>query len=162
MKKMTEMEALCEVIVLELIEIKTHLCNRRELEGGVGLGGLINSLLYRKDQEESKRTRNEKVQDEDEDEECEESSEEESNSEYWRSCHSKSEEDLEECRESMRDALYENSKLRKELVSLKSLIKKLFNADQIHPNQREEVRQELLKCDDVMDGIDGRLTDKRE
>lgn len=80
MEKMTEMEALCEFIVLELIEIKTHLCNRREFEGGVGLGGLINSLLYRKDQEEEKR-KDAKVQEEEGDEECEEGSEEEDSSE---------------------------------------------------------------------------------
>lgn len=76
MEKMTEIEALCETVVLELIEIKMHICNGRDFEGGVGLGGLINSLLYRKDQEEDKR-KDEEVQDEDEDEECEESSEEE-------------------------------------------------------------------------------------
>lgn len=74
MEKMTPIEALCEAVVLELIEIKTHLCNGRDFEGGVGLGGLINSMLFRKDQEEDKR--NEEVQNEECCEKCEESSKE--------------------------------------------------------------------------------------
>mgnify|MGYP000992933182 CR=1 FL=1 len=87
MEKMTEIEALCEHIVLELIEVKMHLCNGRDFEGGVGLGGLINSLLFRKDQEEEKR-KNAKVQEEEGDEECEEGSEEEDSSEdsYFLEC----------------------------------------------------------------------------
>ena len=73
MKESSRESAMLELVVSELVEIKMHLCNGREFEAGVGLGGLINSLLNRKDMLEE----DEEVQDEDEDEECEESSEKE-------------------------------------------------------------------------------------
>ena len=62
---------------MELCELKHHICNGRHFEAGVGLGGLINSLLNRQDILEE----DEEVQDKDEDEECEESSEEEDHQE---------------------------------------------------------------------------------
>ena len=154
MEKMTEMEALCEAVVLELIEIKHHLCNGRELEGGVGLGGLINSLLYRKDREEEKR--NEEVQDEECDEECEEGSEEE---DYKAMYIEKSEEFLEQ-REDLIDFREENKILKLLKKQSFELLQDLYNNDQIHPNHREQVRQLLLKTDEFVDGMLGRITSK--
>jgi len=71
-----------ESTITELFEIKTHLCNGRDFEGGVGLGGLIQSLFHK--QTLLSEDEDEEVQDENEDEECEESSEEEDNSELYR------------------------------------------------------------------------------
>lgn len=80
MKETSREKSMLELVVSELVEIKMHLCNGREFEAGVGLGGLINSLLNRQDMLEE----DEEIQDEDEDEECEESPEEEDNSELYR------------------------------------------------------------------------------
>lgn len=73
----SSIEAICELIVNELFEIKMHICNERYFEGGVGLGGLMNSVMNRQLQEADHRRKNEKVQDEECDEEYEEGSEEE-------------------------------------------------------------------------------------
>lgn len=156
MKKMSVERAMLETVISELYEIKCHLCNERKFEGGVGLGSLISSLIVRASSLEEEE---EKQQ-----EECENCGEDK------RECgcvqvglaekyESKSEE-VKELQKDMRDALYENSKLRSQLNSLKSLIKKLFNADQVHPNQREEVRQELLKCEETQNQFDGQFCNK--
>jgi hypothetical protein len=78
MEKMTELEALCESVVLELIEIKMHLCNQRYFEGGVGLGGLISSLLNRQYKEQEERKKDKESQDENCCENCEENDSQES------------------------------------------------------------------------------------
>jgi hypothetical protein len=44
MKEMTKLEALCDRVIMELFEVKMHICNERHFEGGIGLGILINSL----------------------------------------------------------------------------------------------------------------------
>lgn len=77
MEERSAIEALCEIIVNELFEIKMHICNERYFEGGVGLGGLISSVVNRQLQEADHRRKNEKVQEEKSNKECEESSEEE-------------------------------------------------------------------------------------
>lgn len=77
MEERSEIKALCELIANELFEIKMHICNERYFEGGVGLGGLISSVLNRQFEEEKHRRKNEEVQKEESNEECEESSEEE-------------------------------------------------------------------------------------
>ena len=82
MEERGEIEAFCEIISNELFEIKMHICNERYFEGGVGLGGLLSSVVNRQMQEEHARKKNEEVQDEEIDEECEESEEEEVEDDY--------------------------------------------------------------------------------
>lgn len=57
LEKMTEIEGLCETIILSLFEIKNHICNERYFEGGVDLGCLITSLGERQAFEERTRRR---------------------------------------------------------------------------------------------------------
>lgn len=156
MEKRSVERAMIDTVVSELYEIKCHLCNHREFEAGVGLGSLISSLMIRGDSldEESEKLAAE----------CENCGEDK------RECgcvqvglaekYDSKAEEVKELQQDVRDALYENSKLRNQLNSLKSLIKKLFNADQVHPNQREEVRQELLKCEETQNQFDGQFSNK--
>ncbi len=77
-----QIESFCEVIANELFEIKMHIFNERYFEGGVGLGGLLSSVVNRQMQEAHERSKNEEVQDKEVDEECEESEEEEVKDDY--------------------------------------------------------------------------------
>lgn len=140
MEKMSREHAMLDLIVMELCELKHHLCNGRQFEAGVGLGGLINSLLNRKDILEEE---DEEVQDEDEDEECEESSEEENSFE-----------------EDYIAERVKNKELEKRLKESFELLKGLYNNDHIFPDQREETRQFLLRTDEFIDGNYGRIIPK--
>ncbi len=155
MEKMTEMETLCDYIVLELIKIKMHICNDRDFEGGMGLGGLINSLLYRKDTAEAKR-KNEKVQEEDCEEECEDGEEEED----YKTMYTEKCEEFVELRENMIDFRQENKKLNRQTKESFTLLKDLYNHDHIFPDHRGLVRQFLMGTGEFMDGCNGRITDK--
>jgi len=114
MKETSREKSMLELVVSELVEIKMHLCNGREFEAGVGLGGLINSLLNRQDMLEE----DEEVQDEDEDEECEESSEEEeTDEEFYQRCH--------------KNLLEENKLIRDCLDKTKIYLKEILKKDHI-------------------------------
>ena len=80
--------------------------------------------------------------------------------EYWRSSYNKSQEEVEELKENMRDALYENSKIRGGWKELISLLLTLYNDDQVHPNQRGIVYEVLMKTEELEDGCHGRLISK--
>ena len=110
----------------------------------------------RQTKEANERNKNEEVQDEECKKECEESEEEE---DYKAMYIEKSEEFLEQ-RENLIDFREENKKLRSLNKQVFELIKELYNNDQIHPNQREQVRQLLLKTDEYVDGMLGRITSK--
>lgn len=157
MEKMTKIEALCETVAMELVEIKMHICNGRLFEGGVGLGGLISSVVDRQFKEQEARKKNEEVQDEECDEECEEGSEEE---DYQTLYYAKCEEFIEK-REELIDYREENKKLNNLNTRCFDLMKELYNNDQVHPNQREDVRQLLLQTDEFQDTLNGRLTRKQ-
>lgn len=55
----------------------------------------------------------------------------------------------------------ENNGLKESIKQLTELLGKLYNEDQVHPNQREEVRVALLKTDEYMDGHYGRVMRKK-
>jgi len=124
MEEMNEIEALCEAVFLELTEIKMHICNERHFEGGVALGGLINSVINRQYKEQKARKENEKVQKERHDKECEESSEEEDSDS----------EDEDEDDEYDTDETYLIKNLKGQLYKC--------NADLIELRQKDEERSE--------------------
>ena len=156
MEEMGQIEAFCDVMANELFEIKMHICNERYFEGGVGLGGLLSSVINRQMQEKHERSKNEEVQDEEVDEECEESEEEE---DYKAMYIEKSKEFLGQ-REDLIYLREENKIINLLIKQSFDLLQDLYNNDQIYPNNREQVRQLLLKIDEFDDGTLGRIISK--
>lgn len=61
----------------------------------------------------------------------------------WERAYREKSEEYEEKKLDLKDACDENIKIRASLTDLKVLIKKLLTDDQIHPNQRDEVKRKL-------------------
>ncbi|MDD3471773.1 MAG: hypothetical protein PHS86_03230 [Syntrophaceae bacterium] len=140
-------------LINELTQLSDFLVSGNLFNAGYLIGRLQGDLVILHEQIEMV----EKGFNEDDEEEDEE---EDGDVDYWRSGYHKLEEDIEEQRQNIKDALYENSCIRNELNSIKEIVLKLYNDDQIHPNQRGEIAKVLVNCEDLMYGLDGKIVKK--
>lgn len=141
-------------ILMELYEIKFHLCNQRHFEGGVALGGLINSLISLRDQEISKKHADHNDnQDEDRDED------EEDSYNYKEVYEEKCEEimHLKTCLSINKEV---NKDLETELNDLNTLIKQLLSNDHVYPESREIIEKKLLESEELIINSEGRIVKK--
>ena len=93
----------------------------------------------------------EEDEDEDEDEEID-----------WKAAYDEKDEEHRESRRVIVELRQEHNGLKESIKQLTDLLGKLYNDDQVHPNQREEVRVALLKTDEYMDGHYGRVMRKSQ
>lgn len=80
--------------------------------------------------------------------------------EDWKAAYDSKEDDYQEARELIREFKEDNHELITRKNQLTELLLKLYNDDQVHPNQRGEVREILVKTDEFMDGFNGRIVSK--
>lgn len=133
-------EAFCEIIANELLEITTHICNERYFQGAISLGSLLSSVLNRQAQEEIERFKNKEVKDEDDEEEYD------YESLYKEKCNETFEivKDLIKIRE-------ENRKNEFELNKIITLLINLYNNDHIFLDQRSNVSRGLILTNKVVE-----------
>ena len=149
MEEMGQIEAFCELIVNEIFEIKMHICNERYFEGGVGLGGLLNSVINRQMQEKHVRKKNKEVQDffSSHDEECDEECEESEEEKDYKAMYIEKFQEFLDQREELMDLRAENNILNLLKKQSFDLLQELYDNDQMFLEQREQLRQLLLKVE---------------
>ena len=152
MEKMSKEEAFVTATIDELYEIKSHLCNGRMLEGGIGLGGLIKQLMQilgeikKCGEEEEHLCCDCREDDEDEEEQegnhiCDKCGEPCEEPFDWEAAHDKVEEENRKIRKDLKDA---NS----EINLVKSIVKDLIKDDHIFPGKLDHVIKKLALCRD--------------
>ena len=132
MKECSKELAMMELIISELVEIKMHVCNGRHFEAGVGLGGLLNSLLNRKDILEEDEIEDENGEDEDEDEE------EEKNEGTLKEKIDMIEEERDFYKRNYDKQREENKKITEDLIKCKVYLKDILKKDRIHAASADE------------------------
>lgn len=80
----------------------------------------------------------------------------------WKAAYDEKDEEHRESRRVIVELRQHQNGFKESIKQLTDLLGKLYNDDQVHPNQREEVRVALLKTDEYMDGHYGRVMRKSQ